>query len=164
MTKRIAYALLTAGAFGLLLSSPLAAEWTDEEVAAGLKRAEYTRHVISGNIARLQFLVAVNPDCSLADGYQFSLTKEPEHGTVDFVPYIGFATYAKDNVRAKCNDKKLEGHMLSYKPKDGYVGVDSFTFLELFPSGMGREITFRMNVRPVKPKTREAVELPRPRP
>src|SRR5215831_4713522 len=130
MTKRIAYTLLTAGAFGLLLSSALAAEWTDEEVAAGLKRAEYTRHAISGNIARLQFLVAVNPDCSSADGYQFSLTKEPEHGTVDFVPYIGFATYEKDNVRAKCNDKKLEGHMLSYKTKDGYVGMDSFTFLE----------------------------------
>jgi len=54
--------------------------------------------------------------------------------------------------------------MLSYKPKDGYVGTDSFTFLELFPSGMGREITLHMNVRPVKPKTREAVELPRPRP
>src|SRR5262249_46549181 len=37
--------LLTVCAFGLLLSSASAQEWTKEEKAAGLKTNEYTRHI-----------------------------------------------------------------------------------------------------------------------
>lgn len=50
----------------LASTSVLAAEqWTEEEAVAGLKKSEYTRHALSGSTVLLQFLVAINPDCSV---------------------------------------------------------------------------------------------------
>ena len=40
--------LLTVCAFGLLLSSAFAQEWTKEEQAAGMKTTEFTRHIPAG--------------------------------------------------------------------------------------------------------------------
>jgi hypothetical protein len=149
----------------LASTSVLAAEqWTEEEAVAGLKKSEYTRHALSGSTVLLQFLIAINPDCSVVDGYQFSITKEPEHGTVEIVPHAGFTTFAKDNPRSRCNEKKHQGQMITYKSKDGYVGEDSFTFVDMAPSGFAREITYRMNVRPAKSRSAESIQMPRPRP
>jgi hypothetical protein len=44
------------------------------------------------------------------------------------------------------------------------VGEDSFTFVDMAPSGFAREITYRMNVRPAKSRSAESIQMPRPRP
>src|SRR6266540_6365713 len=138
MTKRIAYILLTSGAFGLLLSSASAQKWSEEEIAAGVKATELTRHVLAGKKWPLQFILALNPDCSVVDGYEIKITKQPEHGTAELVPADRFPSYAKDNPRFRCNEKRMHGLDLIYKASDGYKGMDEFEVVQL-SNGMAWE-------------------------
>ena len=132
--------LITVCAFGLLLSSASAQQWTDEERAAGLKRNELTRHVPSGQRRELQLLTFLNPDCSVMDGMEIRKTKEPEHGTLELVPGEYFASYAKDSVLAKCNGKKVHAVAVVYKSAEGYKGPDAF-------ERYAQEVHFNVNVR-----------------
>jgi hypothetical protein len=139
--------LVTVCAFGLLLSSASAQEWTKEEIEAGVKKSEITRHVPSGRSSPLRFLTALNPDCSIVEGYEFKITKQPEHGTVEVVSSEHFTTFAKENPRFKCNEKKTRGLAISYKSADGYKGLDAFEVLELSPNGFAWELRWNINVR-----------------
>jgi hypothetical protein len=146
MTKRIAYTLLTAGAFGLLLSSASAQDSTKEEIASGMQKFEYTRHVPTGIKRPLEHIASVNPDCSLVEGMDVRKIAEPEHGAVEIERAEGFISYAKDNVRAKCNDKKVRVLSITYQSKPGYVGRDEFGILILYPSGYAREVHYSIVV------------------
>src|SRR5262249_52607609 len=139
-------------------ASAAANKWTDEETSAGLKKVEQVRYALSGRPLRLQFLYALNSDCSFIDGYQFAIIKEPEHGTAEIVPYTAFPSFAKDNPRFKCNEQQIQGQALIYKPNDNYEGPDSFIFLDLTPSGFAKEITYTFNVRSFKSKPKQAVK------
>src|SRR5262245_33481069 len=139
--------LLTVCAFGLLLSSAFAQEWTKEERQSGVQRLEFTRHVSSGAKRTIEFVNAVNPDCSIPEGLEVKKTSEPTHGTVEIVPSQGFAQFAKDNPRSKCNDRKIHGFNLNYKSANGYRGPDEFDIFVMYPNGFAREVHFNMNVR-----------------
>jgi len=151
-------AIVVAAILGLFLMFALTAhaanvnKWTDEESAAGIKKREFIRFALSGSQLKLRFLYALDMDCSRFDGWQYAVIKKPEHGTAEIVPHNGFPSYLKDSPRAKCNEKQIEGQMLTYKPEDGYKGQDSFTFLELSPSGFADENTYIFNVRALEPK------------
>jgi len=165
--KRLLF-LFAALALGLLSSAALAAEqWTEEENMSGVKKMEMVRFAFAGNKMNLQFLYAMNPDCSAVEGWAFEITKKPEHGTAEIVPHIAFPTYPKDNPRYRCNEHKVEGQMLTYKPNAGYKGPDSFTYREISPSGLAWEKTYRFNVRSLPaattgPKQRGAEAIPLP--
>jgi hypothetical protein len=89
-----------------------------------------------------------NPDCSPLDGdIEVRTAKQPEHGGVEIVAGDRFPNFAKDNVRAKCNAKKLRGVIVNYKSSGGYVGPDGFDLLVLYPTGFAREVRFNINVR-----------------
>jgi hypothetical protein len=108
-------------AFGLLFSPASAQEqWSKEETEAGIKRLEYTRHVPSGKQRTLNFHIFTNPDCSIVEGMEIKKTQEPKHGTIEIVLGDGFSQYTKDNVRSKCNGRKLRGSVVNYKSSDGY--------------------------------------------
>ena len=139
--------LLTVTAFGLLLSSASAQEqWSKEEIEAGVKRFEYTRHVPSGKPRTLNFHVFANPDCSTVEGMEIKKTQEPKHGTIEIVPGDGFPQYTKDNVRFKCTQRKLRGSVVNYKSSDGYKGPDEFEILILHPDGFANEVHYNVNV------------------
>jgi hypothetical protein len=140
-------------------ASAAADKWTDEETSAGLKKVEQVRYALSGSLLRLRFLYALNLDCSPFEGYQFAIIKEPEHGTAEIVPYTAFPNFAKESSRFKCNERQIEGQALTYKPKDNYEGPDSFTFLELSPSGFATETTYTFNVRSFKAKPKSAAKV-----
>jgi hypothetical protein len=139
---------LTVLAFGLLLSPAFAQEeWSKDELAAGVKRLEYTRQALPGKKMSFAFLYAVNPDCSIIDGHEAKVTKKPEHGAVEIVPVDRFPMYAKDNPRFKCNEKKTRGLNVNYKSSDGYKGPDAFEFFDMLPTGATREFIYNINVR-----------------
>src|SRR5215467_1260749 len=101
-------------------------------------------------------------DCSIVEGWAFEIIKQPEHGTAEIVPTTAFPTYPKENPRHKCNEHKIDALMLTYKPNTGYKGPDSFTYVEIAPSGYAFEKTYRFNVRAIPatttgPKQRGAV-------
>jgi hypothetical protein len=152
MTKRIAYTLLTAGAFGLLLSSASAQEDTKEEQARkwgeeGIKRTEVTRYAPSGANRTLYFAAEVNPDCSQAGEIEVRVSKKPEHGTVEATPGEGFPNYVKDAIRFKCNAKKVRGVNVIYKSSAGYTGADDFEVVIFSPTGFAWEMHYHMIVR-----------------
>src|SRR5262245_47803426 len=149
--KLMKISIATLSLLTLLSTAALSEQpWTDEENRAGIKKQDGTRYVPSGKSIALSFLIALRPDCSINEEYQFELIKEPEHGTVEFTPEWRNTSFSKENVRAKCNEKKSEGHVLSYRSASGYVGTDSFTLLEL-AGGWAWETTYHLNVRPSKP-------------
>ena len=134
------FLLTTVFAFGLLLSVASAPE-------AALVKRNATRYVPSGIQRTLWFLHGANPDCSPIDSIEVRTTKEPEHGAVEIVPGQGFPAFPRDNVRFKCNEKKISGLNVNYKSSDKYVGPDEFDLLVLWPTGRAWEMHFNMIVR-----------------
>jgi len=143
--------LLTACAFGLLLSSAVAQDEAKEEAwrTEGVQRVDFTRFVSSGKKFTLDFAYALNPDCSQLESgpIEIKTTTEPTHGTIEIVPGDRFPNYAKTNVRFKCNEKRTRGLLINYKSTGGYVGPDTFEILVLYPTGYAREVHYNVNVR-----------------
>src|SRR5262245_38529827 len=138
--------LLTVCLSGLLLSFASAQEWSKDEITAGVRKAEYMRHVPAGKQRTLETFTFLNPDCTANEDLEVTITKEPEHGSATITSAEGFPHYAKDNVRSKCNDKKVKGKVLNYKPAVGYVGNDVFEVMVLMPNGMAGEYVYNIKV------------------
>ena len=97
--------LLTTLALALLSSAaPAAEQWTEEEQTSGVKKMEMVRYAFAGQKMKLQLLVAMNPDCSVVEGWAFEIIKQPEHGTAEIVPTSAFPTFPKENPRYKCKN------------------------------------------------------------
>jgi hypothetical protein len=118
--------LTTLASALLVLSLPaFAQEWTQEEQAAGLKIFELTRHVPAGKQRILDYFFFLNPDCTLPEGIDIAITKPPEYGSAVLETKESFPTYVKDNVRSKCNEKKMRVPAVIYKaPRN--AGTDMF--------------------------------------
>ena len=140
-------------------------QWTAEESAAGVKKQEVVRYAFAGNKMILANLFAMTVDCSVVDGWAYEIVKQPAHGTAEIVPTSFFPAYTKDNPRYKCNERKIDGHMVTYTAKVGYKGPDSLTYVEIGPQGLAWETTFHFNVRAFPatstgPKARDAQAIP----
>jgi uncharacterized NAD-dependent epimerase/dehydratase family protein len=136
--------LLTVCALGLLSSSAFAQEKSPEQM---LEKQQLARVVTSGTNQRIGFFYAVNPDCSASGDVNVRVTKQPEHGTVDTTAATDFPTFPKENMRARCNNRKVRGVQVNYKSAEKYVGADTFDLLVLFPGGFGQEVHLNINVR-----------------
>jgi hypothetical protein len=156
--RKLVLALALLASTSALAADP---QWTEEEQAAGVKKLEFVRYAFAGKVQNLQLLYALNPDCSEVEGWEFEITKQPEHGVANIEPYSAFPLYPKDNPRYKCNEHKVQMQVLTYQAKEGYKGPDSLTYLEIGPSGIAWEKTFHFNVRaPVKARNADGVSLP----
>ena len=138
--------LLTVCLSGLLLSFASAQEWSKDELTAGTRKLEYTRHIPAGKQRTLENVTFLNPDCSVNEDAEATITKEPQHGSATIDSAEVFTHYAKDNVRSKCNDKKVKGKVLNYKPAVGYAGDDVFEVMVLLPNGMATESVYSIKV------------------
>jgi len=125
----------------------LAADWSDEETASGVKKEEYLRYAFAGHKMELAFLYSLDIDCSLYEGYAYEIIKQPEHGTAELKPHTAFPYFPKGNPRVRCNEQKVDGQLLTYKPNAGYKGPDSLTYVMIAPSGLAWERTYKFNVR-----------------
>jgi hypothetical protein len=131
--------LLAVCAFGLLSSSAFAQE--------GLEKKQWTRVVASGTNQRISFFHAVNPDCTASGNLNIRVTKQPEHGSVETITTTNFPTYAKESLRARCNEHKVRGVQVNYKSAEKYVGSDELELLILFPAGTAWEVHYNIDVR-----------------
>ena len=138
--------LLTVCLSGLLLSFASAQEWSKDEITAGTRKVEYTRHTPAGKQRTLENVTFLNPDCTVNEDAEVTITKEPQHGSATINPAEVFPHYAKDNVRSKCNGKKVKGHVLNYKAAVGYVGNDVFEVTLLHPNGMATQYVYNIKV------------------
>ena len=147
--------LLTACAFGLLFSSALAQEKSLDELdretariwgAEGLQRLQFARTVPSGANQRIEFITALNPDCTSSGDVDVRVTKQPEHGKLDTTPTSYFPNYSKQSNRYKCTQHKVKGLLVNYKAEK-YVGEDAFDILIMYPGGFAREVHYEISVR-----------------
>ena len=132
--------LLTVLAIGLLSSSAFAQE-------EGLQKKQYTRVVASEANTRIGFFTGLNPDCTASGNVNIRVTKQPEHGSAETTTTTNFPGYPKEHVRAKCNEHRVRGVQVNYKPAEKYVGSDEFELLVLWPSGTGWEVHYGISVR-----------------
>ncbi len=120
--------LLTVCALGLLSSSAFAQEKSPEQM---LEKQQLARVVTSGTSGDVNVRV----------------TKQPEHGAVETTAATDFPTFPKENMRARCNNRKVRGVQVNYKSAEKYVGADTLHLLVLFPGGFGQEVHLNINVR-----------------
>jgi hypothetical protein len=139
--------LASALAIGILSSTAFAQKWSEEELAAGVKKFDYVRFAFAGVKLRVSHLYALDLDCSSIAGWAWEIVKQPEHGSAEIAPSSFFPMFTKDNPRFRCNEHKTDGLILSYTPKLGYKGPDSLTVIEIGPNGLASERTFNFNVR-----------------
>lgn len=147
--------LLTVCAFGLFFSSALAEEKSLEELdrerdriwgAEGLQRLQFARTVPSGTNQRIEFLTALNPDCTSSGDLNVRVIKQPEHGKLETTPTSYFPTFSKQSNRYKCDQHKVKGVLVNYKAEK-YVGEDAFDILIIYPGGLAREVRYDISVR-----------------
>ena len=148
--------LLTVCAFGLLLSSAFAQEKSLERLREershifgieGQENQTFTRTIASGTKQRMGFYASVNPDCSASGDINIRVTKQPEHGTTEIVAATSFPSFARENIRYRCNRHKVRGQQVNYKSAEKYIGTDTLELLVLFPGGFAREVHVNIDVR-----------------
>jgi len=142
--------LFAALALGLLTSVAFTADkpWTEEELASGIRKAEALRYAFAGQKMKVRYLYALDLDCTSTE-WAFEIIKQPEHGTVEIVTQSFFPMYPKDNPRSRCNEQKIDGHLIIYTPSKSYKGPDSFVLQEINGSGIAWETTYNFNVRSI---------------
>ena len=147
--------LLPVCVVGLLFSSALAQEKSLDEHdresnriwgAEGLQRLQFARTVPSETNQRMEFLTALNPDCSSSGDINVRVIKQPEHGKLETTPTSHFPLFSKQSNRYKCNQHKVKGVLVNYKPEK-YVGEDAFDILIMYPGGFAREVHYEISVR-----------------
>jgi hypothetical protein len=143
----------------LLVSLPAFAQewttWTKEERTAGLKTFEFTRHVPAGKQRILDGFVFLNPDCTLGEGAETIITKPPEYGSAVIETRESFPTFAKDNMRSKCNEKKMRMPMLIYKAAAGHAETDMFEVTTIGPNGMATLMRYTIKIVDTASKKKE---------
>ena len=137
-----------AVAMGLVSSTALAQQWTEEELHSGIKKSEFVRFAFAGVKMRIGNLYAVDLDCSVIPGWAFEISKQPEHGTAEITSSAFFPSFTKDSPRYRCNENKIDGLVLWYTPRANYKGPDILSLLKIGPTGLAFEETYNFNVRP----------------
>lgn len=104
---------------------------------------QITRNVVaaSGMKVKITFAYSVNPDCSSEPGVTPRLVQAPENGTLTFTPTKDFPNFVEPNPRTICNAKRVDGILVEYRSRDGYVGEDTFVYDMFFPQGLSNHVT-----------------------
>jgi hypothetical protein len=120
-------------------------EWSQEELADGVKVLEFTRYIKPGHT--LSWGVGYfNPDCSLIEGSTPTISKQPTHGTATIETQTRFPYFPKDSANKGCNDKKIRMPVLTYKPEEGYTGIDTFQLTAILSNGLMRQWNYTIRI------------------
>jgi hypothetical protein len=110
-----------------------------------LNATRFQRFAASGKSTMLGFYTALQPDCSVAGIVTIRIAKQPEHGSIEMVETTDFPHYR--GPRAKCNQQKVEGVLVTYKSAQKFIGKDAVDLLALMPGGFAWENHFDISVR-----------------
>jgi transglutaminase-like putative cysteine protease len=108
---------------------------------------ELARVAAAGERLRVEFLYAIEPDCSSMGTTSVRILEQPQHGRLTVQKGRGFTGFEKDNQRYDCNTRKSDGTYVFYQPKTGYGGKDSFTLDVIFPTGQASRRQYAIDVR-----------------
>lgn len=88
-----------------------------------------------GTSARLDFLAAINPDCTPSGNTPtVRVLRQPQHGSLDVAPAQDYPSFARGNARFGCNKTRVSGTLLTYRPQADFQGTDDLVY-EVFTAG-----------------------------
>ena len=85
------------------------------------------RTIVNGERQRIDFYVALNPDCTPQGYVTARIVTPPVHGELTTERGVDYPNYPKENQRYQCNLKKSPLINVYYKSNPGYVGADTAT-------------------------------------
>ncbi len=110
-------------------------------------KLELTRVAAAEQKLRLDFLYAIQPDCSPSGEVAVRVTEQPQHGTLVVEDGQAFTNFPKANQRYVCNTRKSDGRLIFYQPKPDYLGTDSITVYVIFPAGFAQTRHYSIDVK-----------------
>ena len=103
------------------------------------------RNAARGEATRLTTYWSMHLDCR-PDVVEVIIVKAPSHGTVELVDAEQVTRFPADSPRAGCNDARIPGKAVEYRPKDDFRGRDVAVIEARYPSGTIRRDTYRIDV------------------
>jgi hypothetical protein len=108
---------------------------------------ELSRSAAAGQKIRVEFLVAIEPDCSSMGNTTVRVLEQPSHGTLTVENGQAFTNFAKDNQRYDCNTRRSDGTLVFYEPKPDYAGADSISLYVIYPGGLAQTRHYSIEVK-----------------
>jgi hypothetical protein len=93
-----------------------------------------TMAVASGAKLKLQFVTAINPDCTTIGPAVARAIKQPSRGTLTIKSADDFVYFPPANPRSVCNAKRVQGTLVEYQPPVGFKGTETLAY-DVFNSG-----------------------------
>lgn len=117
-------------AFGaiLLMAGTSLAEAQARKAAPTPKPQKVQVTAVAGQEIFLRRGISLERDCTPIPGARIAVVKPPSNGQVVERQTEAFPNYDRDNPRYSCNAKKVPGIAAYYIAKEGFSGVDRFTF------------------------------------
>jgi hypothetical protein len=115
--------------------------------AAAAQTVEQSRTVATGHKVQLDFLYAINPDCTSIGFATVRVIEQPKHGKITVDNGTGFTNFPQNNPRSTCNKTRSDGVVVAYEPEDGYIGQDSVNLEVIFASGTLSKRHYAVDVR-----------------
>jgi hypothetical protein len=155
MLRRLQYLALTL-ALAACQPTPIAGVAVDTLPGQALPQAPLpggdqasvfrTVTIPSGGSIRLAFWANTHPDCTNAGYFTIREQGPPRHGKLEITETEDFGHWPEKNPRSACNTRRVDGVLVQYKSKPGFVGVDHATYDVFFPYSGMRRVNLTVNV------------------
>jgi Domain of Unknown Function with PDB structure (DUF3857)/Transglutaminase-like superfamily len=114
---------------------------------AAQQTLERTRVVASDQKLRLDFLYALNPDCTSIGFATVRIIEQPHHGRITVENGTGFTNFPQNNLRYQCNKSRADGVVVIYEPHSGFTGTDSVNIEAIYPTGTSGKRHYSIEVK-----------------
>ena len=108
---------------------------------------DLTKVVATDQRLRVEFLYALEPDCSSMGVTSVRILEPPQHGKLTIENGRAFTGFAKENQRYDCNMRKSGGTLVFYDPEPGFAGNDTITLDIIFPTGQSSRQRYAIDVK-----------------
>ena len=115
--------------------------------ASSSQAATLAKVVAAGQTLRAGFYYSTYIDCSSKGNTTIRVTSGPSHGAVNMHKEKSFPNYPADDRFSVCNNRKVEGVAVRYRPEAGFVGDDYFSLDVIFPSGKEMTTDYQITVK-----------------
>lgn len=100
----------------------------------------------SGAKLKVQFVTAINPDCTTIVSGNVRPVKQPARGALTIKPADDFVYFPPANPRSACNAKRVKGTLVEYQSPADFKGTDSLAYDVFLDSGGVAHHTITINV------------------
>ncbi len=116
--------------------------------ASAQSAGPFEKVAVAGKVQRLGYINSINADCSPAAIPSVSILQPPRQGRVTFRRGLDYSSYPANNVRSRCNTRKINSMVTFYEPSINAYGDDLFAveYVDLY--GTPRRFQYHVSIRP----------------